>query len=351
MLGATEPDEGANPIQRTVSDRGSRSVGGRVLVVHISGGDLSSFVRRDADILRSSFSVTTLSFRGKFDIFSLARAVSQTDVVVCWFAWDNAFWSSLVAPILGRRVVVIAGGFDVVSFPEIGYGNLLHAGSARRTRFALRRADLVLAVSKSICKDAQLASGRDDIRLVYHGFDETEFPLGEDKKRIALTVGDVTESNLTRKGLKCFVDAARHAPDVRFLVVGRSDKKAVDLLGSLPKNVSLLGRLSDADVRSVMKESQVYVQVSAHEGFGCSLAEAMLCGCIPVVTDRGALPEVAGETGFYVKYGDPHDTASGILEAIQAGESSSRAARARISRLFPLGKRKEAVIDAVLEVM
>lgn len=323
----------------------------RALLVHISEGDLSSFVRKDEEILSSSFSVATMPFRGKSDILPLARAISNSDVVVCWFAWDNAFWSSVISPILGRRTVVIAGGFDVVSLPELGYGNLLNSGAARRTKFALRRADLVVAVSESIRNDAQKVSGRGDIRLIHHGFDESKYPLGRGKKETALTVGDITESNLTRKGIRCFVRAARHAPDVRFLVVGQRHRRAVELLGNLPENVTLLGRLSDADLINVMMESKVYVQVSAHEGFGCALAEAMLCGCVPVVTDRGAIPEVVGETGFYVKYDSPRETAARILEGAGSSELASRAARDRICRLFPLKKRREALVNAVHEAL
>ena len=95
----------------------------------------------------------------------------------------------------------------------------------------------------------------------------------------------------------------------------------------------------------------MYVQVSAHEGFGCALAEAMLCGCVPVVTDRGAIPEVVGETGFYVKYDSPRETAARILEGTGSSELASRVARDRISRLFPLEKRREALVNAVHEAL
>src|SRR2546428_13585357 len=102
----------------------------------------------------------------------------MSGVVVCCFAWVNSMWRNVISKIHSRRLVVMAGGLDIVSLPELGYGNLLNSGAARRTKFALRRAELVVAVSESIRNDAQKVSGRGDIRLIHHGFDETKDPFG-----------------------------------------------------------------------------------------------------------------------------------------------------------------------------
>ena len=119
---------------------------GQVLFVHISPGSPPSFIRRDLEILRSKFQVTPFFFRGHTDIPRLIPRIARHDVILSWFAWDNAFWSNRIASVLHRGTVTIAGGFDVVNMPEIGYGNLLHSGPRLRTRDALRTAKTVLAV-------------------------------------------------------------------------------------------------------------------------------------------------------------------------------------------------------------
>jgi glycosyltransferase involved in cell wall biosynthesis len=96
-----------------------------------------------------------------------------------------------------------------------------------------------------------------------------------------------------------------------------------------------------------MLQRAVYVQLSAYESFGMALAEAMQCGCVPVVTRRGALPEVVGDAGWYVPYGDPDAAARAIREALDAPAAASRAARRRIIDHFPLDKRQHALVDAL----
>src|SRR5947209_17954835 len=321
-----------------------------ILLVHISSDGLPSFVSRDKSILEERFAVTSIPFRNHSDALRILRLTPFHDAVISWFAWDNAFWANRIAGFLGRGSITIAGGFDVARIPEIGYGNLIEAGARRRTRDALRRASLVLAVSHSIAREAAGLAARDDVRVVHHGFDQREYPFGDAKKTVALTVGDVTVSNLTRKGIRFFVEAARRAPDIPFLVIGRQDAKAVRMLGNIPRNVTLLGRLPEADLKRVMMESKVYVQVSAHEGFGCSLAEAMLCGCVPVVSDRGAIPEVVGDTGTYIDPRNAESVAEGVDEAMTRVATGSLA-RNRIATLFPLERRRRLLLGAVEKVL
>jgi glycosyltransferase involved in cell wall biosynthesis len=50
----------------------------------------------------------------------------------------------------------------------------------------------------------------------------------------------------------------------------------------------------------------------------------MACGCVPVVTDRGALPEVVENTGIVVPYGDVDATIKAIHIALSMDGSSAR---------------------------
>ena len=89
-----------------------------------------------------------------------------------------------------------------------------------------------------------------------------------------------------------------------------------------------------------LEKASIYVQASRHEAFGLSMAEAMLCGCIPVVSTYGAIPEVAGDQGVYFKSLDEAALSNAIQEAIQSSQNRNRSRiRARIEENFPLNKR------------
>jgi glycosyltransferase involved in cell wall biosynthesis len=71
--------------------------------------------------------------------------------------------------------------------------------------------------------------------------------------------------------------------------------------------VTLLGRVSDAQLRSLLEQALCYLCPSTTEGFGLPALEAMTLGCPAVVAPCGALPEVCGDAALYA---DPHDPAA-----------------------------------------
>ncbi|CAA9357544.1 MAG: hypothetical protein AVDCRST_MAG40-3256, partial [uncultured Gemmatimonadaceae bacterium] len=76
-------------------------------------------------------------------------------------------------------------------------------------------------------------------------------------------------------------------------------------------------------------------------------AEAMACGCVPVVADRYSLPEVAGDAGLIVPYGDPGAAADALRRALAAGDDARRAARDRVVRLFPRAARERVLFEEI----
>jgi len=90
-------------------------------------------------------------------------------------------------------------------------------------------------------------------------------------------------------------------------------------------------------------KASVYVQPSRHEGFGLSVAEAMLSGCIPVVTQVGALPEVVGKCGIYLAAQDPASIAQAIEGALASNPEARLLARQRILEQFPMNRRGQSL--------
>ena len=89
--------------------------------------------------------------------------------------------------------------------------------------------------------------------------------------------------------------AAAELPDVRFVFVGKWHDDAIEVLRELAgDNVEFTGWVSDEELHDLYRRASVYVQASRHEGFGLAVAEAMLAGCVPVVMNVTAMPEVVG---------------------------------------------------------
>jgi glycosyltransferase involved in cell wall biosynthesis len=316
----------------------------------------SSFVLRDLEILRAAHATRDVYLRAGSgrNYGRLLRAIAWADVVVCWFAGVHAFLSLVPAKALAKRTIVITGGYDVASEPRFGYGSM--RGGPRRLlgRLTLKMADRIAAVSRFNAREAIENGGAspDKLTVVYHGFDSEEFgAVVTGKERVVLTVGAIDAMTLWRKGHALFVRAASHLPEVPFVLAGGWQDGSVDILRrQAPPNVSIVGRLEQTSLLDYLNRAKVYVQASGHEAFGLSLAEAMLCRCVPVVTTVAALPEVVGDSGVYVSESDPGVLAEGIRRALDAPEDLGEKARERIIQQFPLSARREALLSMIEEV-
>ena len=107
-----------------------------------------------------------------------------------------------------------------------------------------------------------------------------------------------------KKNVHVLLDLAKRVPDRLFVLAGdagtpygRMLQKRV--LDERIANVLLPGRVSDEEKNWLHQNAEGFLFPSLFEGFGLPVVEAMSCGK-PVFTSREtALPEVAGDGGFY----------------------------------------------------
>ena len=282
---------------------------------------------------------------------SLMRGVAWADAVFCWFAGREAFWAIALSQVFKRKTAVAVGGADVTTIPELRYGAALRKTTRLYSTYVLSTATRILPDSKDAEKGALgLVNDASKVTLIYLGIDVEKFRASGPKKDKVITVGAVSHSNLKRKGLETFVKSAAYLPHIEFVLVGQFADNSVNYLRSIaPKNVLFTGVLPERELIRCYQEAKVYVQVSAHEAFGAALAEGMACECVPVVTDKGAIPEVVGHTGIYVPYGNPVATAEGIEQALKSDKGS--AARQRIKNIFSLDERRKGLLKALRDLL
>jgi len=323
----------------------------RILFVHDYP---TKFVEIDRALLQERYRVHEWYQKSRVvNLPALVHAVASSDIVFGWFASWHTFFPVVLARICKRPSIVVVGGHDTAKMPEIGYGNQRGGLKGWITHRVMCTANQLVVnsfyIRDEIMQNAQIESNR--IAVIYHGLPSCE--LSDEMKRdLVVSVGYINRENLKRKGLESFVRAAAFLPDLPFVVIGARRDDALDYLKSIATpNVQFTGWVSDVQLRDYFSRARVYVQASRHEGFGLALAEAMLYGCIPVVTRIGALPEVVGEAGIYVDSPEPAVIAEGIRHAMACDETWSRLARERIVREFPLERRRDglyAVVDKEL---
>jgi glycosyltransferase involved in cell wall biosynthesis len=324
----------------------------RLLYVH---SRKASFVAIDRDILAERFEVEDLYQPGRLpNPVKVVGGVLRADVVFGWFASWHTFVPITLAWLLRKPSVLIIGGFDTANMPDIGYG--YQQGGLRRwaSRWIMRRASRLITNSEYSLSEIERNTPipPDRVTVIHHGVPDPFGEAANGKERLALTVGAIDRGTLVQKGQLPFVQAARELPDVRFAFAGKWLDDAVEELRAVaPANVEFTGWLSDADLRSLYRRAAVYVQASRHEGFGLAVAEAMLAGCVPVVMNVTAMPEVVGGAGVLIESQRPEDVADGVRRALALGPEANRAARERILTTFPMESRRDGILRVVNETL
>jgi glycosyltransferase involved in cell wall biosynthesis len=313
----------------------------------------NTFTRIDLEALRRRFEVEEYLQEGaRPRMRELTAKLRRCDVVFGWFASWHTLAALPLARMLGKPSVLVTGGFDTASVPEIGYGSMQDPIRRWRTRVTVRRATRLITNSRYLQGEIERNLGipPQRVRVVYHGlpdrFGAAEPPRHE--RPVALTVAVVHRWNLERKGLRAFTEAAALAPEADFVVVGKWADDAIDELRAIAApNVTFTGFLSDEELDREFLRADVYVLASWHEGFGLAAAEGMLAGCVPVVTEAGALPEVVGDTGVRIPAVGAGEIAAGVRTALELGPEAGARARARVLERFPLEARADGICDEV----
>ena len=321
-------------------------------VLFICNNMQARFVRQDLDGLRQRFPVVEKQLAARrLEPVSVWRAVSTNDVVFVWFASWHSFLPMLYARLLGKPSILVIGGYDIAKIPEIGYGHQCGGLKKWVSRATMRMARFLITNSHFSQTEANLNTGsfHRHLHVVYHGIPDQFGELtAKPRECMALTVGSVNMSTLSRKGIESFVRAAALLPHVHFVVAGRCNDDSIERLRSLATaNVEFTGWLDDPTLREYYLRCSVYVQVSRHEGFSMSTAEAMLAGCVPVVTAVGALPEVVGNCGVYCPSQEPASVAVAIRQALESTEEARHNARERVLTNFQPNVRADSIARIV----
>ncbi len=317
------------------------------------------FLQKDLSILKGHFDIRTVRSSPKgmklidtmLIIFRILKGTLWADLTFVWFAGRAALIAVLFSKILGKKSIVIVGGYEVCNVPElVGYGAIKNPLRAKATRFVLKYADRVLTVDESLKDDAIKnfkVSGK-NIRTVPTGYDPEVWEPNGKKEDLVISVGG--EGTVQRKGLDTFVKAAKYLPDVKFVLVGGYSAKSMNYLRSLASpNVEFPGFIPNEELPQWYGRAKVYCQLSRYEGLPTALCEAMLCECVPVGTNYCGIPRAIGDAGFYIPYGDVEATVEATRKALNCDKAKE--ARKRIKDMFSLERRERELMTEINELL
>lgn len=91
----------------------------------------------------------------------------------------------------------------------------------------------------------------------------------------------------------------------------------------LKRDVDLVGEVPDAELPAYYSGAACLVLPSLYEGFGLPPLEAMACGCPAIVSDAGALPEVAGGAALVLPPRDVGALARAMRQLLTDGAAAA----------------------------
>ncbi len=193
------------------------------------------------------------------------------------------------------------------------------------TRWSVRRADRVIAISTNTAQDVVrfFDVPVDRVAVIFPGVDahyrpiEDQQQLGQFRRlrglpdRFVLFVGTLEPRKNLLMLLQAYAAFRRGGGGYKLALVGGKGwlyepiLSAIDAL-DLANEVILPGFVAEEELPLWYNAAEALLYPSLYEGFGLPPLEAMACGTPVVVSNASSLPEVVGDAGLLV---DPHEPA------------------------------------------
>jgi glycosyltransferase involved in cell wall biosynthesis len=270
---------------------------------------------------------------------------------------------------------------------QLGYHNRLRHFYLRR---GLLRADRVMAVSQSTCRDVEAVLGipASRIRVVYNAPDPTfhapsgaasvgaqgeEFGYAPEIQRVLdryriqypflLYVGRTNPQKNIPRLVEAFAVLRGEIQDyptyrdLRLLIIGDEISRYPALRHAVIQSrvedtVRFLGFVPIDTLRAFYQAASAFVFPSLYEGFGLPPLEAMACGTPVVCSNVSSLPEVVGDAAEIVNPENVFDIARGMREVLLDGSRRSLLVERGFeqARRFSWERTAQQVLDAYEEI-
>ncbi|MEI6888051.1 MAG: glycosyltransferase family 4 protein [Bacteroidales bacterium] len=346
-------------------------------ILYIKGGD-TTFYAIDQQILEERYQVGSFLLpknrRGwKFigSMLSLGwfilRNQKNSLAFVTWFADYHSAILVFMGHLLGKKVIIFAGGQEAICYPELKKGVYYKKFRGLCVKYALRNAFHVIPNHKSLIwhenfyytddgkKDGikfYIPDIKTPMTIISNGVDTTKFfrdsSIPKENDRI-LTVGTMGGVNdFFNKGFDLFIEMARRMPEKKFTLIGFRKEFLPWIeqnyqVSEIPNLETVLFYCPDDVLFMNYNRARVFVQASITEGMPFTLNEAMFCECIPVGSEVNGIPDAIGDTGVIVKKRNPDALEKAIRQALELNTGAE--ARQRALNNFSMPQHREKLLE------
>jgi len=269
---------------------------------------------------------------------SLAAGVLWEQAVLPFRSRDGFLVSfSNTAPLALRRQLVVVHDASVFAVPG-NYSFAFRTWYQVALNILLRRAGTVVTDSAFSRDELSRYCGvpGERISVIHCGCDHLDgvpadpailHRAGLARDGYVLAVG--TPSRAKNLGVLLEAMARLKRGGLRLALAGEMEPRVFNANRiALPPWVSVLGTVSDGELKALYEHALCFAFPSRYEGFGLPPLEAMRCGCPTVVSSAASLPEVCGDAALYA---DPDD-AGALARHIAAYLDSADLRQAHRSR-------------------
>lgn len=230
----------------------------------------------------------------------LYQRIREHDLVVASVELETTYLTTIAAKVVGRPCIAIC------HTPLSGWirANGLSALHQHVSRFIYRLADRIVAVSDTVARDlrANFGVAEEHVRVIHSPIDWSrlrrlalETPEWSPPREMVLGLGRLSRE----KGFDLLIRAVAELPGhlkPRLVILGegpqRDELQALANLLGLRDRFYLPGFLSNP--YPLLREAQVFVFPSRHEGSPIALVEAMAFGLPVIATRIPAIEEICG---------------------------------------------------------
>ena len=220
----------------------------------------------------------------------------------------------------GGPVEIIGGGFDTVE----GFGAPLGQPSRFIEKLAIKvvKQFSLVVVRGTKAKEFLIEKKINKSVAIITGSVNSSEKIESNNRDIDLVfVGRISTIKQVPQFIEIIANISKTIPDVKAAVIGEghllNEMKEYTIKLGVGNNIEFLGKIGN--IEEILLKSKIFILTSKSEGLSIALAEAMVAGVVPVVSDIGELSDLVidGTNGYLIEPNNVNKHSEKVLSLLQ----------------------------------